>query len=69
MSQQNLKNPTNTPRIDLRSIDTEILKRELRARERCATCGTQHARSWKTAGRNRVLCDECAPDHAVDVTS
>lgn len=55
--------------IDLRSVDTEALQHELRARERCAKCGAQNARSWKTAGTNRVLCEECAPDHAVEVTS
>lgn len=52
---------------DLRSIETEALKRELRERERCAKCGRENARCWKTAGLNRVLCDECAPNHAVSV--
>ena len=67
MSGQNLTAESNTPRVNLREVETAALQQELRARERCANCGTQNAKGWKTAGKDRVLCDECAPAHAVEV--
>lgn len=44
----------------LRSVSTERLQRELRARSRCMDCGTEHSSGWHEAGENRVRCADCA---------